>query len=232
MNLAALCENLSYVRDEIARVQSYEGVNCAVRVVAVTKGHSLRAVEAAVAAGLLDVGENRVQEAVAKQDAAGDLRVDWHLIGHLQTNKTRYIPGRFALVHSVDSVRIAAALDRAMASAVGLRGPLDVLIQVNVAKEPQKSGCSSETAPEIASYVAGVAGLRVRGLMTMAPFESNESEQRKVFKALRLLRDDLEKTGFDLPELSMGMSSDYRAAVAEGATIVRLGTVLFGERGS
>jgi pyridoxal phosphate enzyme (YggS family) len=109
-------------------------------------------------------------------------------------------------------------------------GPLEVLIQVNVGKEPQKNGCEPETAGEIVSYVAESPSLTARGLMTMAPFGDDEGDQRKVFEALRLLRDKLEKEGFELPELSMGMSNDYRAAVAEGATILRLGTVLFGER--
>jgi len=230
MDFTALSDNLRYVQDEIARVQTDEGVEADVRIVAVTKGHSMKAVEAAAEAGLPEVGENRIQEAVAKQDAVGDLQVDWHLIGHLQSNKAKLVPGRFSLVHSVDSVRVAEALGQAWERKTDVVAPLDVLIQVNVAKEPQKSGCGPETASELASYVAEIPGLAVRGLMTMAPFGNHEGEQRKVFEALRLLRDELEKAGFDLPELSMGMSNDYRAAVAEGATILRLGTVLFGER--
>jgi pyridoxal phosphate enzyme (YggS family) len=231
MDYTALGDNLRLVRDEIARIQACEGLKTDVRIVAVTKGHSTGAVEAAAAAGLLVVGENRVQEAVDKQDAVGELDIDWHLIGHLQTNKAKLVPGRFALVHSVDSVRIAEALGKAAARSIATAGPLDVLIQVNVAREPQKNGCTPEAVPEVAAYVAGARGLAVRGLMTMAPFVSSESEQRKAFGALRLLRESLEKEGYDLPELSMGMSNDYRAAVAEGATILRLGTVLFGERG-
>lgn len=231
MDFAALRDNLRYVRDEIARIQTDEGVETNVRIVAVTKGHPVGAVEAAVAVGLLEVGENRVQEALAKQEAAADLPVGWHLIGHLQSNKAKHVPGRFSLVHSVDSMRIAKALGRAKARQVELVAPLDVLMQVNVAQEPQKSGCDPETAGEIASYIAETPNLALRGLMTMAPFGIDEGEQRKVFGALRLLRENLEKAGFDMPELSMGMSNDYRAAVAEGATILRLGTVLLGERG-
>ena len=230
MAFTALRDNLRYVQDEIARVQTDEGVEADVRIVAVTKGHSMKAVAAAAEAGLSEVGENRIQEAVAKQDAVGDLQVDWHLIGHLQSNKAKLVPGRFSLVHSVDSVRIAEALGQAWERKTDVVAPLDVLIQVNVAKEPQKSGCGPEATSEVASYVAEIPGLAVRGLMTMAPLGNHEGEQRKVFEALRLLRDNLEKAGFDLPELSMGMSNDYRAAVAEGATILRLGTVLFGER--
>jgi pyridoxal phosphate enzyme (YggS family) len=230
MDFTALSANLRRVEEEIARVQAEEGVSSRVRVVAVTKGHPLEFVHAAAAVGMVEVGENRVQEALAKQDAAADLKVNWHLIGHLQSNKAKHIPGRFAMVHSVDSLRIAEALSRATARTSEVSGPLEVLIQVNVGKEPQKNGCEPETAGEIVSYVAESPSLTARGLMTMAPFGDDEGDQRKVFEALRLLRDKLEKEGFELPELSMGMSNDYRAAVAEGATILRLGTVLFGER--
>jgi pyridoxal phosphate enzyme (YggS family) len=230
MDFTALSANLRRVEEEIARVQAEEGVSSRVRVVAVTKGHPLEFVRAAAAVGMVEVGENRVQEALAKQDAAADLKVNWHLIGHLQSNKAKHIPGRFAMVHSVDSLRIAEALSRATARTSEVSGPLEVLIQVNVGKEPQKNGCEPETAGEIVSYVAESPSLTARGLMTMAPFGDDEGDQRKVFEALRLLRDKLEKEGFELPELSMGMSNDYRAAVAEGATILRLGTVLFGER--
>ncbi len=230
MEFTALGDNLTRIRDEIARVQTSEGVTNDVRIVAVTKGHALAAVEAAASAGLPEVGENRIQEALGKQDAARELNVQWHLIGHLQSNKAKQVPGRFSLVHSVDSLRIAEALGRAVARRDDVIAPLTVLVQVNIAEEPQKNGCTPESAGELASYIAETPGLRARGLMTMAPFGNNESEQRRVFAALRLLRDDLEKSGFGLPELSMGMSNDYRAAVAEGATILRLGTVLFGER--
>lgn len=231
MAFTALNDNLRRVRDEIARIRADEGVNTDARIIAVTKGHSVKAVEAAVGVGLLEVGENRIQEAVEKQEVATGLAADWHLIGHLQTNKAKLVPGRFTLVHSVDSTRLADSLAKAVKRTAEFAGPLSVLIQVNVAGETQKNGCPPETAGELASYVAEIPELLVRGLMTMAPFVNSEAEQRKTFEALRLLREDLEKTGFDLPELSMGMSNDYRAAVAEGATLLRLGTVLFGERG-
>jgi pyridoxal phosphate enzyme (YggS family) len=230
MDFTALTTNLLRVQEEIARVQANEGVRSNVRIVAVTKGHPLEYVEAAAAVGLNEVGENRVQEALSKQDRAVGLEVNWNLIGHLQSNKAKHIPGRFSMVHSVDSLRIAEALSRAAGRAGSDNGPLGVLIQVNVAGEAQKSGCEPETAGEIASYIAEAPGLVAHGLMTMAPFTDDERVQRSVFEALRLLRDQLESDGFILPELSMGMSNDFRAAVAEGATILRLGTVLFGER--
>ncbi len=211
-------------------MQERAGVRSDVRIVAVTKGHPLAAVEAAAACGITEVGENRVQEALSKQDAATNLRVSWHLIGHLQTNKAKHVAGRFSMVQSVDSVKVAEALARTVVRKGRVDDPLAVLLQVNVAEEPRKSGCTPEGAGEIASAIVENPALELRGLMTMAPFGIDESEQRRVFGSLRQLRDRLETEGYYLPELSMGMSSDFRAAVAEGATIIRLGTVLFGER--
>ena len=233
MNVAILTDNLARVREEIARVQAAEGIAGDVRIVAVTKSHPAEAVVEAHEAGLGDVGENRVQEALEKQDRLPGLAVRWHLIGHLQTNKAKLVPGRFAIVHSVDSLRLAEALDAALArrrDPGGASGALDVLLQVNVAGEEQKSGCDPAEAPELAGRIGEMPRLRLRGLMTMAPFTNDEAVQRGAFAGLRRLRERLAGSGLDLPELSMGMSGDYRAAVAEGATMLRLGTVLFGER--
>jgi pyridoxal phosphate enzyme (YggS family) len=226
MTFAALADNLARVREDIARVQAAEGLSGPVRIVAVTKGHPLEAVVAAVRAGLGDVGENRVQEALAKQAEVAEA-ARWHLIGHLQTNKAKSVPGRFVMVHSVDSVRVADAL---AAAAAGRGITVPVLVQVNVAREPQKSGCTPEEAGPVVERAAALAGLEVVGLMTMAPFTDDVAVQRRVFSDLRQLRDGLRAPDRPLPELSMGMSGDYRAAVAEGATVLRLGTVLFGER--
>jgi pyridoxal phosphate enzyme (YggS family) len=231
MGFDALPGNLTRVRDEIARVQAVEGVTAPIRIVAVTKGHGLDAVRAALAAGLPDLGENRVQEGREKIAGLGEESARWHLIGHLQTNKAKLVPGAFAMVHSVDSVRVAEALDRAVARGVGV-GRLEVLLQVSVAGEEQKSGCSPVEAPSIAAAAAALPGLELRGLMTMAPYTDDERVQRRVFASLRRIREELEAQGLALPELSMGMSGDFRAAVAEGATLLRLGTVLFGERPS
>jgi len=225
-----VAERLARVRDDIARVQQAHGLSHPVRIVAVTKGHDANAVRDAHRAGLLDVGENRVQEAVAKQAALAnaDVPVRWHLIGHLQTNKAKLVPGAFVLVHSVDSGRIADALAAAVRRAHGARLP--VLLQVNVAGEEQKSGCEPAVAADIVGQIAGLPELALEGLMTMAPFTTDESIQRRAFAGLRDLRDRLATATLPLGELSMGMSGDYRAAVAEGSTMVRLGTVLFGER--
>jgi len=228
MSGSTLATALARVREDIARVQTGAGLRHPVRIVAVTKGHPAPAVRDALAAGIEDIGENRVQEALAKQSELGPLGTRWHLIGHLQTNKARLVPGAFALVQSVDSGRVADALAQAVRRAGA--PPLDVLIQVNVAGEAQKSGCEPDEAGVLLGHLAGVPELQVKGLMTMAPCTNDETVQRRVFAALRELRDRLDPGAARLRELSMGMSGDYRAAVAEGATMLRLGTVLFGER--
>lgn len=234
MTFGPLKDNLARVREEIAGIQSAEGINGAVRVIAVTKGHPADAITAAAAAGIADVGENRVQEALGKRETLGDLSVRWHLIGHLQSNKAKLVPGNFAVIHSVDSVKLAAALAAAHRRSREDRGqdhPAPaVLVQVNVSGEEQKSGCSPDAVEEVAHEVAQMPELRLQGLMTMAPLTDDEAVRRKVFGGLRAVRDRLGAGGLTLPELSMGMSGDFRAAVAEGATMIRLGTVLFGER--
>jgi len=228
MSFAALPERLAQVRAEIARRQSAGGWTHPVTIVAVTKGFGADAVTAAHAAGLADIGENRVQEAMQKQEALGvgsqELGIRWHLIGHLQRNKAKLVPGRFALVQSVDSLELATELHKRASDR------LRVLLQVNVAREPQKSGCAPENAPGLARQIAGLGHLQLEGLMTIAPMTDDEDVQRRTFRSLRALRDTIKEEGVWLPTLSMGMSADYATAVAEGATVIRLGTVLFGPR--
>jgi hypothetical protein len=231
MHFGDLPARLAAIRDVIARRQAASGWTHPVTLVAVTKGFGIEAVAAAVAAGVTDIGENRVQEALEKMDAAaargGGLAPSWHLIGHLQRNKARFVPGRFALVHSVDSLELVAELDR-RAEQAGAR--VRVLLQVNVAGEAQKSGCAPAAAPAVARAAARCEGLALDGLMTLAPFTDDEAVQRRTFAALRALRERLQEEGLWLPTLSMGMSGDYASAVAEGATLIRLGTALFGPR--
>ena len=227
MDFRALPERLAQVRAEIVRRQAIGGWTHPVTLVAVTKGFGLDAVEAALAAGLTELGENRVQEALEKLDTPAGARATWHMIGHLQRNKAKQVPGRFALVHSVDSAALAAELARR----AGERGVTQrVLLQVNVAREPQKSGCAPEQAPALARAIAGHASLALEGLMTVAPFTDDVAVQRRTFKSLRVLRDALKEEGLWLPGLSMGMSDDYGPALEEGATMLRLGTALFGPR--
>lgn len=227
MDFGDLPERLAHVRAEIARRQGAAGRAHPVTIVAVTKGFGPDAVAAALAAGLADVGENRVQEALEKIATPVGQRATWHLIGHLQRNKAKLVAGRFALVHSLDSVALADELDRrAAAHAVTQR----VLVQVNVAGETQKDGCAPAEAPALARHVAALPHLALEGLMTIAPFTDAADVQRRTFRALRLLRDALQEEGLWLPTLSMGMSADYALAVEEGATVIRLGTGLFGPR--
>jgi hypothetical protein len=220
--------DLTAVRGRIAAAAARAGRRAdGVTIIAVTKGHPVERVREAAGAGLLDVGESRVQEAAAKQAAWPDAPVRWHLIGHLQRNKARLAVGRFALIHSLDSLRLADALE-AVAAAAGV--VQDVLVEINVAREPQKSGATPEEATDLVAHAAGLPHLVVRGLMTLAPYDAPAAVQHRVFGELRELRDRLATSALSLAVLSMGMSGDFEAAVEEGATMVRLGTILFGER--
>jgi len=226
MDFPALPGSLARVREAVATHQAVGGWTHPVRIVAVTKTHGPEAVRAAVAAGLTDIGENRVQEAMEKQDALAGVRVDWHLIGTLQRNKARHAAGRFALIHSIDRLDLAAELDRRAAQGSSQA----VLVQVNCSDEPQKGGVEPGGLPALLDALADLARLEVRGLMTMSALTDDVAEQRRAFRRLRELRDAGERSGHRLPELSMGMSGDFPVAVEEGATMIRLGTLLFGER--
>ncbi len=221
-----LAARLASVRDEIARRQAQAGLSHPVTIVAVTKTWGPEAVSAVVEAGLTDVGENRVQEALAKQDALPDCDVSWHLIGSLQRNKARQAVGRFALIHSVDRLSLARELDRRVAPG----GTQPVLVQVNCSGEPQKGGAEPEQLEDLLDQICQLPQLEVQGLMTMAELTEDEAIQRRTFAKLRTLRDEVARDGLALNVLSMGMSGDYGAAVMEGATMVRLGTALLGER--
>jgi PLP dependent protein len=227
MEFPDLPSRLAQVREAVARHQQIGGWSHPVRVVAVTKGHGPEAVRAAAAAGLDDMGENRVQEALAKQEAVGSMPITWHLIGTLQRNKARQAVGRFALIHSVDRLDLAVELDRRAAS-----GPdrQRVLVQVNCSGETQKGGVDPAGLVPLLEELKPLRHLEVVGLMTMSALTEDNAEQRRAFRWLRELRDEGERAGYRLPELSMGMSGDYTTAVEEGATMVRLGTILFGER--
>ena len=188
-----------------------------VAIVAVTKGFGVEACREAMAAGMRLLGENRVQEALPKMEAV--MGAQWHLIGHLQTNKVKQAVGRFALIQSVDSVRLAEAIAR--------HDPKQaVLVEVNIAREPQKSGAAPEQALELISQVASLVDLQ--GLMGMGPAEGDPTP---AFNELRMLHDEAEqRIGRGLPILSMGMSGDFEAALAAGSTLLRLGQALFGPR--
>ncbi|HET7604098.1 MAG TPA: YggS family pyridoxal phosphate-dependent enzyme [Gemmatimonadales bacterium] len=225
MDFEPLGERLRAVREEIAVRQSRGGWRHPVRIIAVTKTFGAEAVRAAVREGLDAVGENRVQEALAKQADASDVAVEWHLIGTLQRNKVRQVAGRFALIHSVDRAELADEISRRAG-----RTPQQVLVQVNCSAEPQKGGVEPAALPQLLEHLRGLEDVEVRGLMTMAAADANESEQHRTFASLRSLRDASRAEGHYLPELSMGMSGDFPVVVEEGATMLRLGTILFGSR--
>lgn len=226
MDIRGLAGRLRLVEETIARSQQTGGWSHPVLVVAVTKTHGPEVVRAAAAAGLRAVGENRVQEALAKMAQLPDLPVEWHLIGSLQRNKVRQVVGRFALVHSLDRLELVEEFARRLPAGTRQR----VLVEVNCSGEAQKAGVEPAALPALLDALARFDGLAVEGLMTMAPLTGDTTVQRAAFRRLRLLRDEAERRGFRLPHLSMGMSGDFPVAVEEGATMVRLGTILFGER--
>ena len=222
----SLQANLEAVREAIrASTERASRDANAVALVAVTKTVPVERIREAIRLGLHTFGENRVQEAMPKMDEIGPAGVDWHLIGHLQTNKVKFVEGRFQMVQSVDRAALAEALDRRFQSA------LEVLVEVNVAEEPQKTGALPTDLPAIAAVVASAGHLRLRGLMTIAPMVTDPERVRPIFRRLRSLRDEAsQQLGMPLPVLSMGMTDDYPVAVEEGATMLRLGRALFGPR--
>jgi PLP dependent protein len=198
-----------------------------VRLLAVTKKQPVDTVRAAAAAGLSDFGESYAQEGIQKIEALAGMRLTWHFIGQLQSNKTREIAQRFDWVHTVDRLRVAERLN---AQRPAHASPLQVLIQVRLADEPGKGGVAPGDLASLAHAVAALPRVRLRGLMCMPPATSDLDAQRAPFRRLRDLRDRLNDADLHLDCLSMGMSDDLEAAVMEGATIVRVGTALFGPR--
>lgn len=230
MTYDALPGRLAEVRERIAAACSQAGRSPdEVGLVAVTKTHPAAAAEAALAAGITELGENRVQELEGKVGEVGRHRAGWHLIGGLQRNKVRRAIPLFDLLHSLDSERLARKISQdAQESEVTVRA----LVQVNASGEPSKSGFTPDALIPALERICALPGLRVEGLMTMAPFTDDEPTLRESFRRTRELRD---AAAAEVPEfsglhLSMGMSNDYEIAVQEGSTLVRLGTVLFGER--
>lgn len=224
-----LNEILADVNGKIAAACARAGRDPAdVEIIAVTKTHGAETVDEARAAGLGIVGENKVQEAAWKKPASA-AGPSWHLIGHLQSNKVRPALELFDVIHSVDSRKLVDRIET-VAEETGARPRL--LLEVNVSGEKSKSGLKPEEVGAVLRHIlAACPRVTVEGLMTMAPFSENPEDARPYFRRLRLLRDALEEElGVGLPRLSMGMSGDYEVAVEEGATWVRLGTVLFGER--
>jgi PLP dependent protein len=198
-----------------------------ITLVAVSKFHPAEAVSLAAAAGQTVFGESYIQEALVKMDALAEASLAWHFIGRLQKNKAKFAAGRFAMIHTVDSLELARVLQK-RALAVG--AVQDILMQVNIAGEPQKAGIAEEEAQALAGDIRGMGNLRLMGLMVMPPFFDDPERSRPYFARLRALRGELADRCGALPFLSMGMSGDLEQAVEEGATHVRVGTDIFGQR--
>lgn len=223
-------DNLKMVRERIARAAESAGRDISeISVVGITKTHGPEVVKAAVEAGIEHIGENRVQEFLSKYPKV-DVECKWHLVGHLQRNKVNKVLGKFELIHSIDSERLVRKLNKS-----GERDDIvsNVLIQVNTSGEESKFGVSPDETIRLAELIAELPYLKIHGLMTIAPWVDDQKVVAASFARLRNLRDKLIDRGFDgneVKHLSMGMTDDFEIAVKEGATILRLGRVLFGER--
>ena len=223
-----LKENLNIVLSKINDAKSRCGrENDNITLVAVSKTEPLRYIEELLSCGVKDFGENKAQEFRDKYNLLND-EINWHFIGHLQNNKIKYVVGKAKLIHSVDSIPLADAINK---KAENLGVTQNILLEVNTSGEESKFGIRDENdLLEIASFCKNAAHLNLLGLMTMAPFTNDESAIRKSFSLLRTMQEKLNAKEFNLTELSMGMTNDYEIAIEEGATILRIGTAIFGER--
>lgn len=215
-NIQAACDRAGRSRDEV-------------RLIAVSKTKPVSDIEEVLTTGILDYGENKVQELSDKYDVLPK-NIRWHMIGHLQRNKVKYLIGKTVLIHSVDSLRLAEQIEHEAAKADIV---MNVLIEVNVAGEESKFGTTCNEAIELVKAVAALKHIRIKGLMTIAPFTDNPEDNRIYFKKLKQLSVDIKSKNIDnvdMDELSMGMTGDYEVAIEEGATMVRVGTGIFGER--
>ena len=226
--MIGVTENLALISDLLH--ESAIAANrdpAAVQLLAVSKKQPVAKIREACAAGQREFGENFVQEGLEKIEALADLDLTWHFIGHLQSNKTRVVAENFDWVHTIDNFKIARRLSDQRPDNLP---PLNVCVQVNVDDEASKHGVTPDGVPELAAACAGLPRLRLRGLMCLPAMREDFEEQRVPFAALRQLAEELRRDGIETDTLSMGMTADYRAAIFEGATIVRIGTALFGER--
>jgi pyridoxal phosphate enzyme (YggS family) len=230
LDSSAVQARLADVRARLARAADRAGRDpSSITLIAVSKTFGAEAIRAAAAAGQVDFGENKVQEALPKIDATADLTLRWHLVGHLQSNKAKKA-GRFDVIQSIDSPSLLAKIDAA-AAALGRR--IDLLVQIDLAGEPTKFGAREEELASIFDVARSATHVRIVGLMLLPPEVGDPNQARPYFRALRELRHRLLGAGVDpsmVTELSMGMSHDFEAAVEEGATMVRVGTAIFGSR--
>ena len=229
--MTTISQNLADIEQRITQAAVNAGRDPeTVQLVTVSKTISADVIHQAIDAGVTVLGENYIQEARTKFEQLATLPVTWHFIGHLQTNKAKYAVRQFDLIHTVDSSRLAAAINREAAKIDKVQS---ILIQVNIAQEATKSGIETENAETLVREIAQMDHLALKGLMTMPPFFNAPDRVRPFFRQLREIRDQLQKLdlpGVNLTELSMGMTGDFEVAIAEGATFVRIGTAIFGER--
>jgi pyridoxal phosphate enzyme (YggS family) len=231
-NSDAIASSLFRVKQSIAdAARACTRSSDAIRLIAVSKGHPKEAIAAAIVAGQKDFGESTTRDALPKISQLANPSIDWHFIGHLQTNKARFIPGNFSWLHSLDSLDLARKLSR---RAGEQSATINILIEVNVSRDPEKHGLTPEALPGFMGKLLkeNLTALPLRGLMTIGPHDAPEKDIRACFAGLRRLRDDCrQRFGLkNFTELSMGMSGDYVEAIQEGATMVRVGTAIFGER--
>lgn len=215
-NITAACKRAGRKRDEVT-------------LIAVSKTKPIEMIVEAYEAGKRDFGENKAQEMKDKHDTLAD-DINWHFIGHLQTNKVKYVVGRASLIHSVDSYHLAEAIEKESAKKNLIS---DILIEVNVAHEESKFGLETDEVEQLVREISKLSHIRIKGLMTIAPYVENAEENRKIFRELKALSVDISSKNIDnvsMDVLSMGMTGDYEVAVEEGATLVRVGTGIFGER--
>ncbi len=228
---ALVADNLAYIHQEMANACEKAGRSLQdVRLLAVTKTVDAERINAAIAAGVKQIGENRVQEFLKKKDDLNLEGVEAHLIGHLQTNKVRQIVGQVQMIQSVDSIRLAQAIDK-RSRELGIVTP--VLVEVNIGGEEAKSGIAPIELEQLLEELAPLEGIHVNGLMTVPPILEKEAEKRRIFSKMYQLFIDIKAKkldNIDMQELSMGMSGDYREAILEGSTIVRIGSAIFGAR--
>jgi len=230
MNAMGIASNISQIRQQIASACAKCGRDPeSVHLVAVSKKKPAADIESAIAAGQSLFGESYVQECVAKIDQVESAAV-WHFIGGLQSNKVKYLSGKVAMIHSVDRLSLAKEIDRQWGK---LNSNVEILIQVNLGEEETKSGATAEELLKLVSQVARLEHLRIKGLMTLPPWDDDPEMVRPYFRQLRTLAEQVEELGLPnvkMAELSMGMSHDFEVAIEEGATMVRIGTAIFGAR--
>jgi len=222
--------NLENIMDRIDKAAQKSGRSHKdIKLIAVTKTVDIDRIRKIIEEGIIDLGENRVQEYAEKSDIIGE-GCNWHLIGHLQTNKVKYIVDKISMIHSVDRLELASEINK---RALKIDRTVDILIQVNISGEESKFGISPESAFDLAKQASLFNNIKVKGLMTIAPFTDNIKTLRDVFRKLRNLSIDIEKENYDnisMDILSMGMSNDFEVAIEEGSNMVRIGTALFGKR--